>query len=133
MHYLHLNSGRRDEMIDISMEIQRRIEAADFKDGLAVVYCPHTTAGLTVNEGTDPAVKADLIDCLTTLVPWDRIYGHAEGNSPSHVKASLMGSSATLLVEEGQLVLGQWQRVFFCEFDGPRPRTVYLKFINGSI
>ena len=129
MNYLSLNTSRHDEMIDISIEIQRQIEAADFKDGLAVVYCPHTTAGLTVNEGADPAVKADIIDCLSSMVPWDRIYGHAEGNSPAHVKASLMGPSLTLLVEEGRLVLGQWQRVFFCEFDGPRPRTIYLKFV----
>ena len=131
MKYISLNTARRDEMVDISIELQRLIAAADFKDGLAVLYCPHTTAGLTVNEGADPAVKADIIHCLSDLVPWDRIYGHAEGNSPSHVKASLMGSSVTVLVEEGQVVLGQWQRIFFCEFDGPRPRTVYVKFIKS--
>ncbi len=131
MKHISLQTGRRDEMIDISTELQRLIAAADFKDGLAVVYCPHTTAGLTVNEGADPAVKADIQDCLGNLAPWDRIYGHAEGNSPAHVKATLTGSSVTLLVEDGRLALGQWQRVFFCEFDGPRPRTLHVKFIGA--
>ena len=129
MKYINIDSSRHDEMIDISHEIQRQIVAADFKDGLVLVYCPHSTAGLTINEGIDPAVRADLIDCLAALVPWDKIYGHAEGNSPAHVKASLMGSSVSVPVEDGRLALGQWQRVFFCEFDGPRPRQIYLKFI----
>ena len=129
MKFINLESGRRDEMIDISHEIQRHIVASGFKDGAVLVFCPHTTAGLTINEGTDPAVRADLIDCLSGLVPWDKIYGHAEGNSPAHVKASLMGASLLVPVEDGQLVLGQWQRIFFCEFDGPRPRGVYVKFL----
>ncbi|UQZ89458.1 hypothetical protein C4J81_09705 [Deltaproteobacteria bacterium Smac51] len=129
MKCISIETSRRDEMIDISMELQRAVTAAGVKDGLIVAHCPHTTAGLTINEGTDPAVKNDLIDCLSDLVPWDRIYGHAEGNSPAHVKASLMGASVTLIVEDGRVVLGQWQRVFFCEFDGPRPRNVYLKLM----
>ena len=131
MKYINLKTTRRDEMIDISGEVQRLLAASDIKEGLAVVHCPHTTAGLTVNEGADPAVKADLIDCLSALVPWDRVYGHAEGNSPAHVKSSLMGATQTLIVREGQLQLGQWQRLFFCEFDGPRPRTVLVRFMAG--
>ena len=127
MKYISLKSGRHDEMIDISNEVQRLLVVSDFKDGAVLLFCPHTTAGLTINEGTDPAVKDDLIDCLAGLIPWDRIYGHAEGNSPAHVKASLMGPSLMVPVEEGRLVLGQWQRIFFCEFDGPRPRTVFVK------
>lgn len=131
MKCVNLESSRRDEMIDISNEVQRLLSASDIKDGLVVVYCPHTTAGLTINEGLDPAVKADLIGCLVDLVPWDKIYGHAEGNSPAHVKASLMGSSVTVMALDGKLVLGQWQRIFFCEFDGPRSRTFYVKIINS--
>jgi len=131
MKYISLKSSRRDEMIDFSNEVQRLIVASDFKDGAVLLLCPHTTAGLTLNEGTDPAVKKDLIDCLSEVVPWDRIYGHAEGNSPAHVKASLMGASLMIPVEEGRLVLGQWQRLFFAEFDGPRDRTIYVKFIGA--
>ena len=131
MKYINLKSSRRDEMVDISHEIQRFISASDIKDGLAFIHCPHTTAGLTINEGADPAVKADIIDALTGLVPWDRIYGHAEGNSPAHVKASLMGPSLTVMVEGGKLVLGQWQRIFFCEFDGPRDRLVYVRLVQA--
>lgn len=130
MKYISLKSSRRDEMIDISHEIQRIISASGVKEGLIIIHCPHTTAGLTINEGADPAVKADIIDALSSLVPWDRIYGHAEGNSPAHVKASLMGPSLTVMVENGKLVLGQWQRIFFCEFDGPRDRTVYVKLLK---
>ena len=130
MKSISLKSSRRDEMIDISHEIQRIISASGVKEGLIIIHCPHTTAGLTINEGADPAVKADIIDALSSLVPWDRIYGHAEGNSPAHVKASLMGPSLTVMVENGKLVLGQWQRIFFCEFDGPRDRTVYVKLLK---
>ena len=131
MKYINLKTTRRDEMIDISGEVQRLLAAVDVQNGLAVIHCPHTTAGLAINEGADPAVKADIIDCLNALVPWDRIYGHAEGNSPSHVKATLMGSTQQVIIKDGQLLLGQWQRIFFCEFDGPRPRTVFVKFMAG--
>jgi len=131
MKYIELKSSRRDEMIDISNEIQRIVSASNVKQGLAAIHCPHTTAGLTINEGADPAVKADIIDALSDLVPWDRIYGHAEGNSPAHVKASLMGPCLTIMIDRGQLVLGQWQRIFFCEFDGPRERSVYVKLMAG--
>lgn len=130
MKRIELKSSRRDEMLDISIEVQRYVTASGLKSGLAVIYCPHTTAGLTINEGMDPAVRADIIDTLATLVPWDKIYGHAEGNSPAHVKASLFGSSLTVIVEDGRLMLGQWQRIFFCEFDGPRSRTVFIKLLG---
>jgi secondary thiamine-phosphate synthase enzyme len=132
MKKFRLKTGRTEEMVDISADVQRLIEAADFKDGLALVYCPHTTAGLTLNEGADPAVRADILDGLSALVPWDRLYGHAEGNSPAHIKASLLGSSALVIVANGRIALGQWQRLFFCEFDGPRLRQVYVRFIGAS-
>lgn len=131
MKYISLKTTRRDEMIDISGEVQRLLASVDVRDGLAVIHCPHTTAGLTISEGADPAVKADIIDCLNDLAPWNRIYGHAEGNSPAHVKAILMGSTRQVIIKDGQLLLGQWQRIFFCEFDGPRPRTVFVKFMAG--
>ncbi len=129
MLVLKIKSDKNEEMIDIANLIQREVTSQSFNDGLVVAYCPHTTAGLTINEGMDPAVKADMLLGLGKMVPQDKNYAHAEGNSPAHIKASLIGASVTLLVENGSLVLGQWQRIFFCEFDGPRQRTVWLKFI----
>jgi secondary thiamine-phosphate synthase enzyme len=116
-------------MINITTEIQRRVTACGAKEGLVVVYVPHTTAGVTINEGADPSVKADMVDTLNEIVPWERVYGHAEGNSPAHIKASLVGSSVTVILEEGRLQLGQWQSIFFCEFDGPRQRQVRIKIV----
>lgn len=131
MQYIHLETGRRDEMIDITGELRRLIVSAGFDQGLALVHCPHTTAGLTINEAADPMVKADLLTWLDGLAPWENNYLHAEGNSAAHFKASVMGASVSVLVEKGQLVLGQWQGIFFCEFDGPRTRRLIVKLIAG--
>jgi secondary thiamine-phosphate synthase enzyme len=114
-------------MVDITSSVQQEVSKAGVTDGICVVYVPHTTAGITINEGADPAVCRDIIGKLTDLVPPDAGYRHMEGNADSHIKASLMGSSISVLVENGRLVLGTWQKIFFCEFDGPRSRKVYIK------
>ncbi|MEW6219947.1 MAG: secondary thiamine-phosphate synthase enzyme YjbQ [Thermodesulfobacteriota bacterium] len=115
------------EMVDISARLEKELAAAGIQDGVLVVYNPHTTAGLTINEGADPAVQADIIAVLELMVPRSLGYRHQEGNSPAHVKASLMGATVTVFVENGRLALGTWQRVFFCEFDGPRSRRVHWR------
>jgi secondary thiamine-phosphate synthase enzyme len=122
-----VKTNSRIQMVDITPQLQREISSAGVRDGVCVVYVPHTTAGITINEGADPAVCQDIITKLNELVPPGDGYRHAEGNADSHIKASMVGSSVTLLVEKGELVLGTWQRVFFCEFDGPRSRRVNIR------
>ena len=124
---LSVKTGSRIDMVDITSKVQGEVKKSGVKDGLCIVYVPHTTAGITINEGADPAVCSDIIRKLNELVPAGDGYRHVEGNSDSHIKASLMGSSVTLLIENGALVLGTWQKIFFCEFDGPRSRKVYIK------
>jgi len=101
------------------------------RQGLCMVYVPHTTAGVTINESADPSVRADLLMVLNQMVPWKADYRHLEGNSPAHVKSSLVGTSQTVAIENGTLVLGTWQGIFFCEFDGPRQRSVHLRIMEG--
>ncbi len=132
MHGFKLRSTSRSQMIDVTGQVQGCVTDAGIRDGLCVVYVPHTTAGVTINEGADPSVCSDILQILDRLVPEDDGYRHAEGNSDSHLKTSMIGTSATLVVEEGRLVLGTWQRVFFCEFDGPRTRRVQVKLISES-
>ncbi len=120
----------RVELVDVTHLVQQEVEKAGVKDGLCVVYVPHTTSGITINEGADPAVCSDIIKKLKQLVPPHDGYRHMEGNSDSHIKASIMGSSVTVLVEGGRLVLGTWQKIFYCEFDGPRSRKVFVKMVN---
>jgi secondary thiamine-phosphate synthase enzyme len=119
-------------MVDITASVQKMVSETGMSNGLCVVYVPHTTSGITINEGADPAVCADIIGKLNQLVPPDDGYAHMEGNSDSHIKSSLMGSSVTILVENGRLVLGTWQKVFYCEFDGPRSRKVYVKLMSDG-
>lgn len=121
----------RVDMVDITHRVQQEVEKTGVTDGLCVVYVPHTTSGVTINEGADPAVCSDIIKKLKQLVPPNDGYRHMEGNSDSHIKASLMGSSVTVLVERGRLVLGTWQKIFYCEFDGPRSRKFFVKSVNG--
>ena len=125
MNTLSVKTSKKEELVDITAEIERLV---DIESGFCIVYCPHTTAGLTINEGADPDVKADIIDALRRIVPDSQPFRHSEGNSPAHVKASLMGNSLYILVEEGRLKLGTWQSVYFCEFDGPRNRKVMMQF-----
>jgi secondary thiamine-phosphate synthase enzyme len=125
--YINLKTGSRIEMVDITSSIQKEVSRSNIKEGVCIVYVPHTTAGITINEGADPSVCHDILHKLSELVPPDAGYRHMEGNADSHIKASLMGSSVSVIVEEGRLVLGTWQKIFFCEFDGPRSRKVFIK------
>jgi len=127
MKILHVRSKNRAELIDITMELQNEVQCFGMPQGLCIVYVPHTTAAVTINEGADAAVQSDILKELDKMVPWQDGYGHAEGNAAAHIKATLVGSSEMILIENGRLLLGTWQRVFFCEFDGPRNRTVYVK------
>ena len=117
-------------MIDITASIQDAVEKAGMKDGLCLVFVPHTTAGITINENADPSVAADMQSALSRLVPAGAGYAHSEGNADAHVKASLMGSSVVVPVEKGELALGTWQGIFFCEFDGPRRRKVWIQMMK---
>ena len=123
---IHVKTRSRIEMVDITSLVQKEVSKSKTSDGLCLVYVPHTTAGITINEGADPAVCKDIMDKLNELVPANAGYRHMEGNADSHIKASLMGSSVHVMVENGHLVLGTWQKIFFCEFDGPRSRRAYV-------
>ncbi|NLD35693.1 MAG: YjbQ family protein [Desulfatiglans sp.] len=127
-----IKSRSRSEMIDITHYVQDEISRSGIKEGACIIYVPHTTAGITINEGADPSVCDDIISKLTRLVPKNENYMHSEGNSDSHIKASLIGSSVTVIIEHNSLVLGTWQKIFFCEFDGPRSRSVYIKILKDD-
>ncbi|MDP6505942.1 MAG: secondary thiamine-phosphate synthase enzyme YjbQ, partial [Planctomycetota bacterium] len=125
---LQVSTSQRDQFVEITGDVQQIVNDAAVQSGQAIVYVPHTTAGITINENADPDVAHDMLKQLDVIVPWRQpFYRHAEGNSASHVKASMMGSSLTVLIEDGRLVLGTWQGIWFCEFDGPRHRTVHVK------
>jgi len=126
---LSLESRRREEFVNLTARLQEHLDRQGAADGLLLVFCPHTTAGLTINEGADPDVKRDLLAALARLAPERGDYRHAEGNSDAHIKASLMGSSVLIPVSGGRLGLGTWQAVYFCEFDGPRSRTVTVQLL----
>jgi secondary thiamine-phosphate synthase enzyme len=130
MDIIEIRTRAKEEFVDLTAEVGRVVAASGVASGVCVVTVPHTTAGVTVNENADPDVRADLLMTLRRIVPDTLPYAHAEGNSPAHVKAALVGSSATLLVEGGRLQLGTWQGVFFCEFDGPRPRKVWVQIVG---
>ena len=124
-------TSRRNEIIDVTSKVREIIKRSKIKSGICVVYTPHTTAAITVNEHADPAVATDIENALSKLVPANAGYRHLEGNSDSHIKTSLIGPSMTLIVENGEPLLGTWQGIFFCEFDGPRTRKVFVKVIEG--
>ncbi|HYA48559.1 MAG TPA: secondary thiamine-phosphate synthase enzyme YjbQ [Burkholderiales bacterium] len=127
MDTIEIRTKRREEIVDVTAEVARVAAASGRREGLCTVFVPHTTAGLTINENSDPDVKADILMALGRAVPDALPYAHAEGNSPAHVKASLMGSSVSVVVEDGRLRLGTWQGICLCEFDGPRTRQVWIK------
>lgn len=129
--HVNVKTGARVEFIDITSEIERLVEEAGVQEGVCYLHVPHTTAGITVNEGADPSVRRDIIHTLQKIVPRDAGYAHLEGNSDAHIKSSLVGTSTFVLIEQGRLQLGTWQSIFFCEFDGPRHRRVAVK-IMGS-
>lgn len=127
-----VKTSRADEMIDITGIVRQEVKKSGVRDGLAVVFVPHTTAGITINENADPDVVYDMLSVLRQVSPESGRYRHAEGNSHAHVKASMMGSSCTVIIENGELKLGTWQGVYFCEFDGPRSRKVYIKIMSAA-
>jgi len=127
-----VKTSGRCQMIDITDQVRSILRDAGYTSGVCQVYVPHTTAGVTINENADPDVPRDILATLEKLVPPHGNYRHSEGNSDAHVKASLMGISQTVFFENGNLILGTWQSLFFCEFDGPRTRSVYVKLIPTS-
>ena len=129
IRYIELKSRARTEFIDITADIKEMLRAANVGNGVCHLFVLHTTAGITVNEGADAAVQMDINRFLSKLVPHDPYFNHTEGNSDAHIKSTLVGTSQTLLVENGKLLLGTWQSVYFCEFDGPRPRRVAVKIV----
>ena len=126
MEIITLKTNAQTEMIDITDRVQAVLDRQVPRDGICMVYVPHTTAGVTINENADPTVRDDILMVLNQMVPWKAPYRHLEGNSPAHVKASLMGASQMVAVAQGRLVLGTWQGIFFCEFDGPRTRKIHV-------
>ena len=127
MNEISVQTNSRTEFIDITSAVQRVVQEQNLRDGIITVFVPHTTAGVTINENADPDVTADMETVLDDVVPWSNGYRHMEGNTAAHVKASMMGFSEQVMVENGRLCLGTWQGIYFCEFDGPRSRRVWLK------
>ena len=128
---LEVKTNRHTEMLDITRQVQKAVEDTGIADGVCTVFVPHTTAAVTINENADPDVVRDFTMEINKLVPWEDGYHHAEGNSAAHLKASMIGFSEQIIVENGRLVLGTWQGIYFCEYDGPRRRKVYVKVIEG--
>ncbi|MCD4782763.1 MAG: secondary thiamine-phosphate synthase enzyme YjbQ [Candidatus Eremiobacteraeota bacterium] len=124
-----VKTSARSEFLCITDKMQKKVTESGIKDGICTAYIPHTTAAVTINEGADPDVVKDMIMELDRRIPWNDGYDHLEGNSAAHIKTSLIGPSVTIIIENGKLKLGTWQKVFFCEFDGPRTRKVWLKII----
>ncbi len=126
---ISVKTTARTQLVDITHKINEKVQGANINDGLCMIFVPHTTAGVTINENADPDVKTDIETILNRMVPWEGGYLHLEGNSAAHVKSTLVGASELVVINDGKLVLGTWQGIYFCEFDGPRTRKVYLKFI----
>ncbi len=129
---IKIKSNKGTEFIDITSEIKNTVNESGIKSGICLVYVPHTTAGVTINEGADPSVAKDILKTLNKLIPHSAGYAHMEGNSDAHIKTALVGTSQEIIIDKGRLLLGTWQAVFFCEFDGPRQRRVHVKFIIDS-
>jgi secondary thiamine-phosphate synthase enzyme len=132
MEVLRVKTGRRTQLVDVTEQVERAVAAAGVVSGVCYLYVPHTTAGVMINEHFDPDVATDLEGVFERLVPRSASYRHSEGNSDSHAKAALTGTSQMILVEQGKLVLGQWQGVFFCEFDGPRERKMWVRVMGDA-
>ena len=129
---LTVKTGAKTEFIDITRDINRLLTSdGSITNGFCFLYVPHTTAAVTINESADPSVQADILDVLNDIVPFEAGYRHLEGNSAAHAKSTLVGASEWIAVENSQLMLGTWQGVFFCEFDGPRTRKVHVQLVNG--
>jgi secondary thiamine-phosphate synthase enzyme len=128
---IQVNTPDRSAALDVTDLVVRQVLESGVRSGLCLVYVPHTTAGVTINEGADPAVMEDVLATLEKLVPWRSNYRHLEGNSAAHVKAAMVGTSVQVIIDNGRLALGTWQRIFLCEFDGPRTRKIRVKFVDG--
>jgi secondary thiamine-phosphate synthase enzyme len=131
MKTIEISSRRQVEMIDVTGEVRRAIRDSGVRSGVVFLFVPHTTAALTINENADPDVVRDMIMELNKMVPMEDGYRHGEGNSAAHIKSTLVGASETVLIEDGEPVLGTWQGIYFCEFDGPRRRKLHLKVMKG--
>ena len=126
-----VSSSSRVQLIDITQDVERVVSESGKITGVCYIYTPHTTAAITINENADPDVQTDMVMGIEKIVPENLAYDHSEGNSPAHIKSSLVGASETIFVENGKLLLGTWQGIYFCEFDGPRERKVYVKVTEG--
>jgi secondary thiamine-phosphate synthase enzyme len=127
---LSVKTNAKTELIDITSKVQSMVRQSAIAEGICMLYVPHTTAAVTINESADPSVRDDIMMILNRIVPWEANYRHLEGNSPAHVKAALVGPSEMIGIENGDLVLGTWQGIFFCEFDGPRNRKLHIRLIR---
>ena len=128
---ISVGTSRRCQMLDITAQVQEVVKTSKVKDGMCLVFVPHTTAGVTINENADSSVQRDILSYLNQLVPKSSAFEHAEGNSDSHIKTSMMGNSTKVIINNNMLLLGTWQGIFFCEFDGPRTRKVFVKVVEG--
>jgi secondary thiamine-phosphate synthase enzyme len=128
VRYINVKSKSRTEFIDITEMVQNVVKEANVMKGICYLYVPHTTAGITINEGADPSVQRDILNTLNRLVPHEMNYFHREGNADAHIKSTIVGISVNMIIDEGKLLLGTWQSIFFCEFDGPRHRRIAVKF-----
>ena len=127
---LSVKTRARTELVDITSDINHLVQQSGVDQGLCMLYVPHTTAAVTINESADPSVKSDMLMILNEIIPWEANYRHLEGNSAAHIKTTLVGSSELIAIENGRLVLGTWQGIFFCEFDGPRNRKIQVRIVE---
>ncbi|MCD4764464.1 MAG: secondary thiamine-phosphate synthase enzyme YjbQ [Desulfobacterales bacterium] len=127
---LKVKTRAKTELIDITSEIQNLVRSSSIKEGFCMLYVPHTTAAVTINESADPSVKSDILMILNKIIPWEAGYRHLEGNSPAHIKSTIVGASELIAIENEKLVLGTWQGIFFCEFDGPRNRKINVRLFK---
>jgi secondary thiamine-phosphate synthase enzyme len=127
-----VKTRERTELVDVTSDINQLIQKSGIDQGLCMLYVPHTTAAVTINESADPSVKSDILMILNKIIPWETNYRHLEGNSAAHIKSTLLGSSELIAIENRKLVLGTWQGIFFCEFDGPRNRKLHVKIFKQS-
>lgn len=126
---INISTQKRTQLLDITAQVAEKVKKEGIKDGICILYCPHTTAALTINENADPSVRQDILSQLEKVAPLRGDYRHLEGNADAHIKASIVGSSVTIIISDGTLKLGTWQGVFFCEFDGPRQRKLFIQII----
>ncbi len=128
---IEIESSKRIELLDITGQVNTLIQKSGVREGICFLHVPHTTAGITINENADPDVSHDILELTSRLIPKDDNYAHLEGNSDSHIKSSLFGATINLIINDGKLLLGKWQCVYFCEFDGPRNRSLHIKIISS--